>query len=449
MARTLLHNARIITGDNDFTGYLVIDGDRIAEIGESDPTEELKATCETVEDLGGKWLLPGVIDDQVHFRDPGLTHKGDIETESRAAVAGGVTSFMDMPNTKPQTVTLEAWQDKMRRASDVSHANYAFFFGATNDNASEIDRLDPKQIPGLKVFLGSSTGNMLVDKEEALERIFALPWLIAVHSEDEQIIRANADGFRERYGENVPVSAHPLIRSSRACYECTRRAIERAKRLGTRLHVLHLSTAEEAKMLGNEPLPGRKITGEVCVHHLWFTDIDYDRLGAKIKWNPAVKRATDRDELRRAIADGRIQIVATDHAPHLPEEKVGGALKAASGGPGVEYSLLVMLELALQGIVSLPQVVQLMCQDPAVLFGIEKRGFIRPGYKADLVVVNPKIATLAGEHVYSKCGWTPYEGVRFSHSIDTTYVNGRVAFRSGEFPERAAEPLRFNQSDRR
>lgn len=448
MARTLLHNARIITGERDFTGWLVIDNDRIAEVGEGTPSEELAAACQVVENLEGKWLLPGVIDDQVHFRDPGLTHKGDIETESRAAVAGGVTSYMDMPNTRPQTVSIKAWEDKMRRAADVSHANYAFFFGATNDNAEEIARLDPTRVPGLKVFLGSSTGNMLVDNEDALERIFSLPWLIAVHSEDEAIIRANAEGFRERYGENVPVSAHPLIRSSRACYECTRRAVERARRLGTRLHVLHLSTAEEAKMLGAEPLSERKITGEACVHHLWFTDADYDRLGAKIKWNPAVKRRSDRAELRRAIADGRIQIVATDHAPHLPEEKTGGALKAASGGPGVEYSLLIMLELALQGVVTTQQVVALMCNNPATLFGIEDRGFIRPGYKADLVVIDPKRATVAGEHVYSKCGWTPYEGVRFSYRIDTTYVNGRVAFRHGEFPQKASEPLRFKGPQR-
>lgn len=448
MALTLLYNARIITGERDFVGYLVIDNDLIAAVGEGSPSEELTTTCDVVKNLNDKWLLPGVIDDQVHFRDPGLTHKGDIETESRAAVAGGVTSYMDMPNTNPQTVSIAAWQDKMCRAANVSHANYAFFFGATNDNAAEIERLDPELVPGLKVFLGSSTGNMLVDKEEALERIFSLPWLIAVHSEDEAIIRANAEGFRERYGENVPISAHPLIRSSQACYESTRRAIDRARRLGTRLHLLHLSTAEEVKMLGTAPLGERKITGEACVHHLWFTDEDYARLGAKIKWNPAVKRRSDRDELRQAITDERIQIVATDHAPHLPEEKQGGALKAASGGPGVEYSLLIMLELALQGVVSVQQVVRLMCNNPATLFGIKNRGFIRVGYKADLVVVDPKRETLAGEHVYSKCGWTPYEGVRFSHNIDTTYVNGRIAYSHGEFPVKASEPLRFKGAER-
>lgn len=448
MARTLLHNARVFTGDDDFLGYVLINGKDIEAVAAGTPEPSLMKECEKVQDLEGKWILPGVIDDQVHFRDPGLTHKGDIESESRAALAGGVTSFMDMPNTKPQTVTLKAWQDKMQRGADVSWANYSFFFGATNSNEDEIAKIDPSQIPGIKVFLGASTGNMQVDNEEALDRIFSLPWLIAIHSEDESIIKANTEGFRERYGDNVPVSAHPLIRSNKACSESTRRAIERARRLGTRLHILHLSTAEEARMLGNEPLEQRKITGEACVHHLWFTDADYDRLGALIKWNPAVKRAEDRAELRRAIADGRIQIVATDHAPHLLSEKEGGALKAASGGPGVEQSLLIMLELALQGVVTQQQVVELMCCNPAKLFGIEKRGFIRNGYRADLVVVDPTHPTVAGEKVYSKCGWTPYQGIRFSHSIESTYVNGELAYHKGTFLTKAAEPLRFNHAKR-
>lgn len=448
MAKSLLHNALLINEGKSFHGYILIDDTEIAVIGNGLPPQEITECCDYVEDLDGKWILPGIIDDQVHFRDPGMTWKGNIATESRAAIAGGVTSFMDMPNTKPQTVTAEAWKDKMEHASDVSWANYAFFFGATNDNAEEITKLDRSLVPGLKVFLGSSTGNMLVDDEQALDAIFSLPWLIAVHSEDESIIRANAAGFRERYGDNVPVSAHPLIRSSRACYECTARAIERARRLGTKLHILHLSTAEEASMLSDEHLGKRKITGEVCVHHLWFTDADYDRLGALIKWNPAVKRASDRAELRRAISDGRIQIVATDHAPHLPEEKEGGALNAASGGPGVQYSLLIMLELALQGVVDVTKVVELMCHNPAILFRIDRRGFLRQGYHADLVVVDPKKSTVAGEQIFSRCGWTPYQGIRFSHYVDSTYVNGQRAYHMGTFESRNPQPLLFSTDNK-
>ncbi len=443
--RKLFYNALIISEREPFKGYLVTEGKDIAAVAEGEPDSRLIDSCDEKEDLQGKWLMPGVIDDQVHFREPGLTHKGDIASESRAAIAGGVTSFMDMPNTKPQTTTVEAWQDKMHRGEETSWANYSFFFGATNDNEKEIAKIDPAAIPGLKVFLGSSTGNMLVDNDEALDRIFSLPYIIAVHSEDESIIKANAEGFRERYGENVPVSAHPLIRSEKACVESTRKAIERARRLGTRLHILHLSTAEEAKMLGHGKLEERKITGEACVHHLWFSDVDYTRLGALIKWNPAVKQSKDRDELRRAISDGRIQIVATDHAPHLPEEKEGGALKAASGGPGIQYSLLIMLELSLQGIVTPLQVVELMCHNPAKLFNIRNRGYLRPGYRADLVIVNPGKSTLAGENIYSKCGWTPYQGVRFSHSVEATYVNGTLAYHNGEFQTRCPEALTFGK----
>lgn len=443
--RKLFYNALIISDKEPYKGYLAIENKDILAIGAGEPDIELKALCEEKEDLEGKWLMPGVIDDQVHFRDPGLTHKGDMETESRAAVAGGVTSFMDMPNTKPQTTTVEAWRDKMRRGADVSWANYGFFFGATNDNIGEIAKLDSTAIPGLKVFLGSSTGNMLVDDDDVLDKIFSLPYIIAVHSEDENIIRANAKRFKELYGDDVPIAAHPLIRSAEACAESTAKAIQRAKRLGTRLHILHISTAEEADMLDNSPLKERRITGEVCVHHLWFTDEDYKRLGALIKWNPAVKTAEDRAVLRRAVADGRIQIVATDHAPHLLEEKRGGALKAASGGPGVQYSLLIMLELALQGVVTPLQVVELMCHNPAILFGVQKRGFLRPGYRADLVVIAPGKLTVGGEHVYSRCGWTPYKEVRFNHSVEATYVNGKLAYKNGEFVTRNPEALSFDK----
>ena len=443
--KRLFINGEIFAENGWMHGWLLSDGERIAGFGPGEAPEEVRRDAGETVDLEGKWLLPGVIDDQVHFRDPGLTRKGDMATESRAAVAGGVTSFMDMPNTVPQTVTIEAWEAKMERAAAVSHANYAFFFGATNDNGAELDRLDACSVPGLKVFLGASTGNMLVDSQQALDDIFSRGLLVAVHSEDEEIIRRNAEGFRSRYGDNVPVSAHPLIRSHEACVASTRRAMERACRLGTRLHVLHISTAEEARMLSASlPLEERKITGEACVHHLWFTSLDYERLGARVKWNPAVKDEADRAELRRAVADGRISVVATDHAPHLLSEKEGGALKAASGGPSVQYSLLIMLELALQGHFPVEKVVETMCHNPATLFRIRERGFIRRGYYADLTVVDPHRPTLAGEKIWSRCGWTPYEGVQFSHSVDSTYVNGSLAYCRGEFPERNPKPLVFN-----
>lgn len=441
--KTLLHNALIVTESKSFIGYIVIEGDEIINIGQGNPDSKCRLNCEIERNLEGKWILPGCIDDQVHFREPGLTHKGDIESESRAAIAGGVTSYMDMPNTMPQTTTYQAWKDKMRRGEEKSWANYAFFFGATEGNASEIEKLPDENLPGIKVFLGSSTGNMLVENEDALNYIFSLPYLIAIHSEDESIIKANAEGFKERYGDNVPISAHPLIRSTKACVESTRRALERAEKFGTKLHILHISTEEEAKMLDKEDIGKRNVTAEVCVHHLWFTDKDYDRLGADIKWNPAVKRLSDRDELRKAINDGRIQIVATDHAPHLHEEKQGGALKAASGGPGVQYSLLIMLELALQGILTKEKVVELMSANPAKLFNIQDRGCLKAGYKADLVIIDPSKSTIGGEYIISKCGWTPYQDIHFSHRVVETYVNGKLSYKNGEFLHRNAQPLYF------
>ncbi len=442
----LLYNATIINESESYHGYVEVKGNIIENVAKGDPIATLLNSYPESErlDLDGKWLLPGVIDDQVHFRDPGLTHKGDIATESRAAIAGGVTSFMDMPNTKPQTTTLEAWKAKMQHAQEVSLANYSFFFGATNDNIAEINKLDSKAIPGIKVFLGASTGNMLVDNEASLDKIFSLPYLIAIHSEDENIIRKNAETYREKYGEDVPVECHPLIRSREACLVSTQRAIERAQRLGTRLHILHLSTKEEILLLGDTN--SSKITGEVCVHHLWFTDEQYKSLGTRIKCNPAVKSREDREELRHALNDGRIAVIATDHAPHLLSEKEGGALKAASGMPLVQFSLLAMLDMAKQGITSTENVVRLMCHNPATLYDIDRRGFIRKGYYADMVVVDPSKPTeVTTEIIQSRCGWSPFEGHTFPHSVDTTIVNGVVVYTQGKFSgDTASMPLRFH-----
>lgn len=442
----LLYNATIINESESFHGYVEVKDDIIANVAKGDPSAELLNHYPLADkiDLEGKWLIPGAIDDQVHFRDPGLTHKGDISTESKAAIAGGVTSFMDMPNTKPQTTTLEAWKAKMQHAKDVSLANYSFFFGATNDNFDEINSLDSTTIPGIKVFLGASTGNMLVDNEESLDKIFSLPYLIAIHSEDESIIRKNAEAYRAKYGEDVPVECHPLIRSREACFVSTKRAIERALRLGTRLHILHLSTKEEILLLGNTN--NSKITGEVCVHHLWFTDDQYKTLGTRIKCNPAVKSEEDRAELRKALNDGRIAVIATDHAPHLLSEKEGGALKAASGMPLVQFSLLAMLELAAKGITSIENVIKLMCHNPATLYNIYNRGFIRKGYYADLVVVDPtKPTNVTPEIIKSRCGWSPFEGHIFPYSIDTTIVNGKIRYHQGNIIEAPLNsmPLKF------
>lgn len=447
MKSLLLGNARIVNEGDSFLGYVGIRDGKIDKIGKGDAPAEVTGLYDAADDIEGKLLIPGVIDDQVHFRDPGLTHKADMQTESRAAVAGGVTSFMDMPNTKPQTVAIEAWKNKCRRAEEVSVANYAFFIGATKDNIDELRHADFSRIPGVKVFLGASTGNMLVDSEEALDRIFSLPALVAIHSEDEQTIRRNAAEAREKYGDNVPIEMHPEIRSAEACIKSTGAAIARAKRLGTRLHILHLSTAGEAQMLESGDCTQKQITGEACVHHLWFTDADYGRLGTRIKWNPAVKTESDRAELRKALRDGRIDIVATDHAPHLLSEKEGDALHAASGGPLVQYSLLVMLELARQGVFSTEEVVKFMCHNPARLFGVEKRGFIREGYYADLVVIDPEGKTVASaSDVLSRCGWTPFEGTEFSARVERTYVNGEEAFRGGKVNDAVrGMPLRFKR----
>ena len=435
MSKKLIKNARIINEGRSYQGSVLIDGEMIAAVYEGNVPDETVAEAKEVIDAQGKWLLPGCIDDQVHFREPGLTHKADIYSESRAAVAGGVTSFMDMPNTKPQTTTLENLEWKFNRAAETSVANYSFFFGGTNDNMEEIRRLDRSRVPGLKLFLGSSTGNMLVDKKEALEKIFSeSDLLIAIHAEKEEIIKRNIAYYTQQYGEDLDISFHSKIRSEEACYASSSEAVELATRLGTRLHILHLSTAKETTLLDNKlPLKDKKITGEVCVHHLWFHDGDYALFGNRIKWNPAIKTLADRTALREAVNNDKIDIVATDHAPHLLSEKEGSCLKAASGGPLVQHSLIVMLELAMEGRFTYEKIVDKMAHKPAELFHIDRRGYIRPGYYADLVLIDPnKTWTVSKENILTKCGWSPFEGYTFHHAVDTTWVNGEIVWQDGQ-----------------
>ncbi len=432
MCTTLIKNARIINEGRRFDGAVLIDGDKIAGVYEGNSPDTVSAV--RVIDAGGKMLLPGVIDDQVHFREPGLTHKGDIASESRAAVAGGVTSFMDMPNTNPQTTTIDALMWKLQRGAETSAANYSFFFGGTNDNMDEVRKLDRSRVPGLKLFLGSSTGNMLVDRKESLERFFGeTDMLIAIHAEKEEIIRRNRAYYTEKYGEDLDVSFHSKIRSEEACYASSSEAVELAVRLGTRLHILHLSTAKELSLLnGAIPLREKKITGEVCVHHLWFSDDDYVRYGNRIKWNPSIKTKNDCAALRRAVGDDIIDVVATDHAPHLPEEKEGSCLKAASGGPLVQHSLVCMLEMASEGCFTYEKVVEKMAHAPAELYHIDRRGYIRPGYYADLVIVDPEQTwTVAPDNILYKCGWSPFEGVTFHHKVTQTFVGGQLVYDNG------------------
>lgn len=430
----LIKNATIFDQDKRFVGAVILDGEKILRVIKGfDIPEDLQ--YEEVIDARGLWLMPGAIDDQVHFREPGLTHKADIFTESQAAVAGGVTSFMDMPNTIPQTVTIADLEDKYKIGAAQSIANYSFYMGATNDNLEELKKLNPKEVCGVKVFMGSSTGNMLVDNEETLNKIFAeIPVLIAVHCEDESIIKANQAKFVERYGEELPIHYHPHIRSEEACFKSSSFAVALAKKHHARLHILHLSTAKELSLLRNDiPLKEKHITAEACVHHLWFSDKDYDVYGNRIKWNPAVKTDTDRLALLEALQEDLLDVVATDHAPHLLSEKEGSCLKAASGGPLVQYSLLAMLELAKQGHFSVEKVVQKMAHAPADLFKIDRRGYIREGYFADLVLVNPnKPLEVNQTNILSKCGWSPFEGYSFSYSVIKTWVNGKLAYDNGQ-----------------
>ncbi len=386
----------------------------------------------------GKYLLPGCIDDQVHFREPGLTHKAEIFTESRAAVAGGVTSFMEMPNTVPNTITQEYLAEKYEIASRRSLANYSFFMGATNDNIEEVLKTDPANVCGIKIFMGSSTGNMLVDNEQALNRIFSsTPMLIATHCEDEQTIRTNMQAFKAKYGDNISPEMHPMIRSAEACYKSSSFAVELARKHGTRLHILHISTAKETSLFDNTiPLKDKKITAEACIHHLWFSDKDYAEKGNWIKWNPAVKSEADREGIFNALLDGRIDVVATDHAPHTIEEKTQNYLKAPSGGPLVQHSLLAMLEFYRQGKISLEMVAEKMAHNPAILFRVEKRGFIREGYWADLVLADlNKTYTVSRENILSKCGWSPFDGYTFHSAVSHTIVSGALVYENGKLLE--------------
>jgi dihydroorotase len=428
MNRILIKNAKIVNEGSIFEGDVLIENDLIVEISDS---ISLKTSDCIVIDAEGSYLMPGAIDDQVHFREPGLTHKGDIESESRAAVAGGITSFIEQPNTVPNAVTQEILEDKYQIAAVKSFANYSFMMGATNDNLEEVLKTNPKNVAGIKIFLGSSTGNMLVDNEATLEKIFSsTPMLIAVHCEDETTIQNNLAIYKEQYGDDVPVTAHHLIRSAEACYISSSKAVALAKKTGARLHIFHLSTAKEMELFTNKiPLEDKKITAEVCVHHLWFTDEDYKTKGNFIKWNPAVKTADDRAELWKALNDGRIDVIATDHAPHTKEEKMQSYLNAPSGGPLVQHAVIAMFEAHHQGKITVEKIVEKMCHNPAKIFKIEKRGFVKEGYFADLVIVNPSLPwSVKQENILAKCGWSPFENFTFKSRITHTFVNGELVY---------------------
>jgi dihydroorotase len=430
--QTLITNVNIVNEGKVFQGDVLIDGEYIDKI-ESNISA---GPAMRVIDAAGKFLLPGAIDDQVHFREPGLTHKATIESESRAAVAGGVTSYMEMPNTSPPTFTHELLEQKYSIASRTSLANYSFYIGASNDNVDEVLRTDLGRVCGLKIFMGSSTGNLLVDDPKVLERFFStFPGLIATHCEDEATIRRNTERFREEFGEKAPVRVHPLIRSEEACFKSSSFAIDLARKHGTRLHILHISTGKETNLFDNTiPLRDKKITAEACIHHLWFSDEDYDRLGTRIKWNPAVKTSLDRDRILEAVMDGRIDVIATDHAPHTLQEKSQSYFAAPSGGPLVQHSLVAMLELCRSGKITLPKVVEKMSHNPATLFAIERRGFIREGFFADLALVDMNAAwTVKPENILAKCGWSPFEGLTFQSQVTHTFVSGHMAFAAGQF----------------
>lgn len=428
MKSVLIKNAKIVNEGTIFEGDVLIENEFIVEIAE---TISAKSSATKIINAEGNYLIPGAIDDQVHFREPGLTYKGNIASESRAAVAGGITSFIEMPNTNPQSTTIELLEEKFKIASENSVANYSFMFGGTNDNLEEILKVNPKTVAGLKLFLGSSTGNMLVDNEEVLEKIFSsTPLLISVHCEDEETIKNNLAKYKEEYGDDIPMKFHHLIRSEEACYISSSKAIELAKKTGARLHVFHLSTAKEMKLFTNKiPLEEKKITAEVCIHHLWFTNEDYDKKGSLIKWNPAVKTQADKDALWEALLDDRIDVIATDHAPHTLEEKKNPYTSAPSGGPLVQHAVVAMFEAFHQGKISVEKIVEKMAHNPAKLFKIEKRGFIKEGYYADLAIVNAGLPwSVKKENILYKCGWSPFEGFTFKSRITHTFVNGELVY---------------------
>ena len=446
MNTVLIKNAKIVNEGKITEGDVLIENDLIVEIASS--ISPKSANCKII-DAEENYLLPGVIDDQVHFREPGLTHKGDIETESRAAVAGGITSYIEQPNTVPNAITQELLEEKYKIASQKSFANYSFMMGGTNDNLEEILNTNPRNVAGLKLFLGSSTGDMLVDSSASLENIFTnTKLLIAVHSEDETTVKENLERFKLQFGEDIPVQYHPEIRSVEACYKSTERVIELAKRTGARLHVFHLSTAKELDLFTNKiPLEEKQITSEVCIHHLWFSDEDYAAKGNLIKWNPAVKAASDRTALWEALLDDRIDVIATDHAPHTLEEKMQVYTKAPSGGPLVQHSLVAMFEANHQGKISIEKIVEKMCHNPAKIFKIEKRGFIKEGYYADLVIVNSGLPwNVKKENILAKCGWSPFEGYNFKSRITHTFVNGELIYHNFKVKDlKVGQRLLFNR----
>ena len=446
MSTVLIRNAKIVNEGAIFEGDILIENEFIKEIAEK--ISPKSSDCVII-DAEGSYVMPGAIDDQVHFREPGLTHKGNIETESRAAVAGGITSFIEQPNTVPNAVTQELLEDKYQIAAKTSYANYSFMMGGTNDNLDEVLKTNPRNVAGIKLFLGSSTGNMLVDNPEVLEKIFSsTKMLIAVHCEDEATIKANTEKYREEFGDDIPMKYHHLIRSAEACYLSSSKAIELAKKTGARLHIFHVSTAKETELFTNKiPLEEKKITAEVCVHHLWFTDADYEKKGTFIKWNPAVKTEKDRDELWKALLDDRIDVIATDHAPHTLEEKKNPYTSAPSGGPLVQHAVVAMFEAFHQGKISVEKIVEKMAHNPAKIFKIEKRGFIREGYYADLAIVNPGLPwSVKKENILYKCGWSPFEGSNFKSRITHTLVNGQLIYVNSKIKDiRCGERLLFDR----
>jgi len=428
----LIQNATIVNESKIFKGDILIENEIITKISSKiKPTKNVE-----IINAEGKFLIPGFIDDQVHFREPGLTHKANIATESRAAIAGGITTFIEMPNTVPQATTQHLLEDKFKIAAADSYANYSFMFGGTNDNLEELLKTDPKKVAGIKLFLGSSTGNMLVDNEEVLEKIFSsTKMIISVHCEDEGTIRKNTAIYKEKYGDDIPLKYHPLIRSEEACYLSSSKAIELAKKTGARLHIFHLSTEKETHLFRNDiPLEEKQITSEVCIHHLWFSDKDYEEKGTHIKWNPAVKTEKDRLGLWKALLDDRIDVLATDHAPHTLDEKNNNYLNAPSGGPLVQHAIIALLEKVKEGVIPIEKAVEKMSHNPAKLFQIEKRGFIKEGYFADIVLIDMnKPQTVSKDNILYKCGWSPFEGTTFSSTITHTFVNGNLIYNNGVF----------------
>ena len=443
---TLIHQATIVNEGEQYVGSVLIEDNCIATIIRGNNLNDI--TADHVIEAKGQYLIPGCIDDHVHFRDPGLTHKADMHTESRAAARGGITSVMDMPNCNPQTTTIEALEAKFADAKGKCLVNHSFYLGATTDNIEEVRRVNPKTICGVKLFMGSSTGGMLVDQDERIETIFSeSPTIIALHCEDQNIISANTAKYKEEMASDDPdVSYHPLIRSEEACYQSTKKAVELAKKTSAKIHIMHISTARELELLQQGDIKDKQVTAEVCLPHLYYTDADYATYGTRIKCNPAVKSAADRDALRKALQEGLIDVIGTDHAPHLPTDKVGGSLKASSGIPTIQYVLPAMLELADEGVISITEVVEKMAHNPAVLYRVKNRGFIREGYRADLVLVKPDAQhVVTAEDIQSKCAWSPFEGHTFRWDITHTWVNGHTVYANGEFDESVmGERMEFN-----